>query len=604
MTWQPRPYQQCAIDATFEYWAEVGGNPLIVIPTGGGKAGVLGTIMRRLFDEYPGIRILNLTHSAELVGQNYEELLGMWNWAPAGVYQAALGRRDTHHPILFCGIQSVWNKVEQLCRQGIPDIVIVDEAHAVSRKGATMYGKFFAALRALNPDIRFLGLTATDYRLDSGRLTDGDDKLFDDVAYEVNLRELIDDGYLTPLVSKATQTALDTTGVSKRGGEFVAGALQAAVDKEELTRGIVDDIVSYGGERRSWLVFASGVEHAQHLCEEIRSRGYSADVLTGETDTGPRKRMIADFKSYKIRALVNCGVLTTGFNHPGVDLIAAARPTESAGLYVQIAGRGTRNVYAPGMPLATREQRLAAIAQGPKPNCLFLDFGGLVRRHGPIDMVTPRKPGKGGGDAPVKTCPQCFSLVHASVMQCPDCGHEWERQLSTKITKSAANTPILSKSEQVWRTVDKRKFSRHEKFNSAPSMRVDYYCGPTSFPEWQPVESETRRWAFEKWWRQNGGQEPAPETVTEALKRAGEGELNPVSEIRIEARGKYWDISGRRYGGEAEDAVEVPTPPPAAAGNLSGFRARAPQSLSEFRAAHDLKAPRQRVELLDEEVPF
>lgn len=565
MTWTPRDYQAAAIDATFDYWAEVGGNPLIVIPTGGGKAGVLGTIMRRLFDDYPGIRILNLAHVAELVDQNYKELLGMWNWAPAGVYSAGLNRRDTSTQILFASIQSVWNKTHII---GAFDLIIVDEAHMVPRKDSTTYVKFLKAQREANPDMRLLGLTATDYRLDSGRLAEGDDKMFDDVAYEVNIRELIDDGFLTPLVSKATQTALDVTGVKKRGGEFVAGELQAAVDKAELNAGIVDDIIAYGANRRSWLVFAAGVEHANHLADEIRSRGYSAGVLTGDTPDGERRKLIADFKSYRVRALVNCGVLTTGFNHPGVDLIAAARPTESAGLYVQIAGRGTRNVYAPGVPLDTREQRLEAIARGPKPNCLFLDFGGLVRRHGPIDMVTPKRPGKGGGDAPVKTCPKCFSLVHASVMECPDCGHEWERQLSAKITKSAAVTPILSKSEAIWRGVDQRRFRRHEKFGSPPSMKVEYVCGPATFPEWIAFESEKAKGLASSWWRKHGGAEPVPETTTAALERVAE--LKAVSEIRIEAAGKFWRVTGQRFGGDAPDeVVEVAAPPPTMRGNLA-----------------------------------
>lgn len=210
------------------------------------------------------------------------------------------------------------------------------------------------------------------------------------------------------------------------------------------------------------------------------------------------------------------------------------------------------------MPLETREQRLAAIANGPKPNCLFLDFGGLVRRHGPIDMVTPKRPGKGTGDAPVKTCPPdkggCSSLVHASVMECPDCGYEWERQLSDKITKSAAVTPILSKSESIWRKVDERRFSRHEKFQAAASLKVEYKCGPAVFPEWIPFENEKGKFIAERWWRQGGGQEPVPEDVSEALKRVSE--LKSIEEVRIEADGKFWRITGRRFGGEAPNAVE------------------------------------------------
>src|SRR5690606_22276196 len=129
-----------------------------------------------------------------------------------GIYSAGLGRRDTRAQVLFCGIQSVWNKVEQL---GDIDLVIVDEAHAISRNANTQYGKFFKDVRRLNPDSRTCGTTATDYRMDSGRLTDDLDddepvvvvdehgnqiadqppakfKLFDDVVYEIGIGELID----------------------------------------------------------------------------------------------------------------------------------------------------------------------------------------------------------------------------------------------------------------------------------------------------------------------------------------------------------------------------------------------------------------------------
>lgn len=586
MIWTPRPYQASAIQAPFDYWSENDGNPLIVVPTGGGKAGILGMIMRRLFDDFPGFRIINVTHSAELVGQNYEELLTStgWEWAPAGVYQAQLGRRDTREQILFCGIQSVWNKAHLL---GECDLIIIDEAHAVPRKASTMYGKFLAAMRELNPHMRILGLTATPFRLDSGMLAEGEDALFDDICYEVSIRELIEDGYLTPLISKATATALDTKGVGKRGGEFIASELQAAVDKADLNRGIVDDIMAYGHDRRSWLGFASGVEHAHHLAEEVRSRGIDAAVLDGTTPPGERKRMIADFKAYRLRCLWNCGVLTTGFNHPGVDLIAAARPTESAGLFVQIAGRGTRNVYAPGMPLGTREERLAAIAQGPKRNCLFLDFGGLVRRHGPVDLVQPRKPGKGGGDAPTKTCPECFTIVHASTMFCPECDHEWERQLSTKITKVAAAAPILSKAEPIWSEVRKRSFFRHEKFDRPPSMRVEYWCGGQTHKEWISFEHESDgvRAMAKKWWRQRGGNLPEPETVTEALSRARE--LKPVEAVRIEPKGKFYAITAHRMGGSAPDEVQEPVAAAeaASAGNLTGLkRGYSPGYIAERKA--------------------
>lgn len=560
--WTLRPYQRDAIDANYAYWRDEGGNPLTVLPTGTGKSGVAGTLTKELIRDFGDMRILNVTHVAELVEQNHAELMGMWSWAPAGVYSAGLGMRDLRAQILFAGIQSIHTKVQRL---GTVDLLQVDEAHLIPRNSDTMYGRFIAALREANPDMRLMGLTATPYRTDSGRLDEkvvdrnGNETapMFDAIAYEYSIRTAIEEGYLTPLISKATATTLDTSGVGKRGGEFVAGALQAAVDKDELNRAIVDECMRYGHNRRSWLVFAAGVEHATHLRDEFRRRGISSEMVDGSTPPGDRKRIIHAFKHYQVKALVNCGVLTTGFNHPGVDLIAGARPTESTGLYVQIAGRGTRNIYAPGYDLSTQEGRLAAIANGPKPNCLFLDFGGLVRRHGPVDMVQPRKPGKGGGEAPTKTCPECFSLVHASKMECPDCGHTWERELSTKITKTAAVAPILSTGEAAWKEVSHRRFARHEKFGGKPSMRVDYVteaggnlsgAGGGCFKEWIAFENEKARGICSRWWKQHGGLEPVPDTVGAALLRAGE--LRPVSEIRIEPEGKFWRITARRFAAE------------------------------------------------------
>ena len=195
-------------------------------------------------------------------------------------------------------------------------------------------------------------------------LHEGKGALFTDIAYEVSVRQLIDDGYLCPLVSKAAETRLDVSGVGSRGGEFIPGQLQAAVDLPEITEAAIDEVVRLGADRRSWLAFCAGVEHATHVAEAIRARGFSAATIFGDTPKPERDRMIAAFKRGEIRALASMGVLTTGFNAPGVDLIAMLRPTKSTGLYVQMAGRGTR--LAPGkdeLPGARlRRQRRAARA--------------------------------------------------------------------------------------------------------------------------------------------------------------------------------------------------------------------------------------------------
>jgi DNA repair protein RadD len=609
MAFIPRPYQREQVDAGLDAMA-AGEDALLVLPTGGGKSGVAGTLMREMTDEFGDLRMVSLAHVKELVKQNFEELLGIWDWAPAGVYSAGLNQRDLRSQIVFAGIQSIGKKVREL---GQVDALFIDEAHMIPRKSDTTYGRLIAELRDANPDMRLCGLTATDYRLDSGRLTDpGWDRvnsveippLFPRVTHEVKMRYLMDEGYLTPLSSKGTSTTLSVAGVGRRGGEFIASELQAAVDRDELNRAIADEVVEYGQGRRSWLGFAAGVEHANHLAAHLRRHGISVGVITGETPSGERDKLIADFKGYRIRCILNCGVLTTGFNHPGVDLIFVARPTESTGLYVQIGGRGTRNIYAPGFDLGTTAGRLAAIAGGPKPNCLFLDFGGLVRRHGPIDDPIIRVPGKGGGgQAPVKECPGCHELVHASVMICPSCGNEWERQLSESITRTASVAPIMSKADPVWHKVTARRWYRHSKFGSTDSVRVEYQAGPILQKEWLAVENERAAGLVAKWWKQHGGAEPPPTSVDETLQRVGE--LDATDELRLEPDGRYWKITGRRMGGDAVDTVDTGPKLTGTARPITQPASARPITQPGTPSWRDRIAAREEFNVdLDDEIPF
>src|SRR5262249_18331170 len=282
---------------------------------------------------------------------NYAEMMGLWPDAPAGIYSAGLGRRDIGARVLFAGIQSIHRRAYdvQQC-----DLVLIDEAHLIPRSADTMYRRFLDTLSRINPALKVIGFTATPYRLDSGLLHEGEDRLFTDIAYEVSIRDLIDQGYLCPLVSKMTNLKLDVGGVGSRGGEFIPGQLQAAVDRASITDAAVDEILAYGEGRRSWLVFCPGVGHGVPGAPGRARGGVSCATIFGDTPSAERDRTIAAFKRGEIRALASMGVLTTGFNAPAVDLIAMLRPTKSVGLYVQMAGRGTR--LTPG-----------------KQNCLVLD---------------------------------------------------------------------------------------------------------------------------------------------------------------------------------------------------------------------------------------
>lgn len=527
-----REYQRAALNGLYEFWGEnPNKNPLIVLPTGAGKSLVIAKLIEEVLESEPSTRIVQVTHVKELIQQNYNEFVGICPDIAAGVYSAGIGRREASYGVTFAGIQTAFKAAHKF---GHVDLLVIDECHLVPPDSSTMYGKFIDALRETNPNLLVLGLTATPFRLDAGRLDEGEDRLFDQVVAEVSIRDLMDLGFLTPLISKATATQLDVTGVARRGGDFVASALQAAIDKHATTKAAVDEIVAFGKDRRGWLAFCAGVDHAHHVAGEVRNRGFTCEAITGDMDKESRARILSEFKAGNIRCLTNANVLTTGFNAPHVDLLAMLRPTESTSLYVQMVGRGTRCV-GPNID--------ASIAAG-KANCLVLDFAGNVRRHGPVDDVKVRKPGAGAGDAPVKECPECHSLIFAGLRECPDCGHIFERDVEKKLTKTAAATPILSQTRPEFVKVKRRTLRRHEKPGARPSIAIEYLCGMVVHKEWVcPEHDGYARLKFEKWWREHGGPLPFPETIDETLERVGE--LRETDQIRIKSAGRYWEVTAR-----------------------------------------------------------
>lgn len=536
-----RPYQEAALADLYGYFTKETGNPLVVLPTGAGKSLVIAEWCRLVFDMDPRARIVILTHVQELVAQNYAELMGMWTDAPAGIYSAGLGRRDLGARILFASIQSIHSRARDLREC---DIVLIDEAHLIPRNSETMYRRFLEDLRAANPHLKIIGLTATPFRLDSGMLHEGDGAMFDAIAHETPVRQLIDEGYLCPPVSfrkLAGGAEINTDGVGTRGGEFIAAQLEVAAMDPDVVSAIADRIVAAGEGRQGWIVFGCSVKHCEALNDALMARGIASAAIYGDTDKAARARRIAEFKAGRLRALVSMGVLTTGFNAKHVDLVALARPTKSTGLYVQMVGRGTRPLYAPG-DLTTEAGRIAAIAAGPKPNCLVLDFGGNIARHGPFDDPFIKKPKKGTGPAPFKVCPECDCECGTATRFCPACGHEFPPP-ETLVKQVADEKPILAP-PPAWIEVTGTFLSVHHKRSdetALPTLRVDYACGMVTHSEWVCFQhTGYARTKAEAWWLRRAAA-PVPSTVQEAIDR--QAELEPTAAIQLTRDGQYMRVA-------------------------------------------------------------
>ncbi|MGE0378962.1 MAG: DEAD/DEAH box helicase, partial [Planctomycetaceae bacterium] len=180
-----RPYQHSAVEAVYRHLREHDGNPVVVIPTGGGKTPVMATICRDAVRHWNG-RVLILAHVKELLQQSVDKLKLVCPELPVGVFSAGLNRRDTQQSVIVAGIQSVYQRAADL---GAFDLVLIDECHLLPADGEGMYRQFLADATALNPALRVVGFTATPFRLDAGPNC-RDDHFLNTICYDVGIREL------------------------------------------------------------------------------------------------------------------------------------------------------------------------------------------------------------------------------------------------------------------------------------------------------------------------------------------------------------------------------------------------------------------------------
>lgn len=549
-----RYYQDDAIRSLWDYFERFeyqAGNPLVVMPTGTGKSLVIGGFLHEACQRFPFTRAMMLTHSSKLVKQNFATACKIWPTAPIGVYCDKLKRKELGAPITFGTINSAVNKAAAF---GFIDFLLIDEAHMVSPSEKTMYQKLIAVLKRTNPFLKVIGFTATPFRMKQGMLIEPG-SIFTDICYDISdfesFNRLLAEGFMTRLVVPANlSTQIDISSVRVTGGEFNQKDLARVSDQERITRAAIEETLAHGADRKHWVVFATDIAHCEHVAAILNEMGVSAVAVHSGNKEFPLDEDEADkrlelFEAGKVTALVNNNQLTTGYDFAGIDLILVLRAVMSPGLWVQMLGRGTRCVFAPGFDLDTVIGRLSAIMAGPKQSCLVMDFAGNRRRLGPInDPIKPNPKKKGPpGDAPFKICPniKCQCYQHASARFCSECGTLFP--IRTKLEEEFATDDIIrgmGKPEEPEEMilhrlkVDSVDYALHRpRDGRPPSLLVTYGCGFRKFKEYVCLQhggypqQKARDW----WMTRNPGTLTIPDTVAEAYSLVGT--LFKPSEVEI-----------------------------------------------------------------------
>ena len=509
-----RYYQDESVDRTIRYIKrDPTKSPLIAQPTGSGKTPIIAELINQL-DDY----VLVISHVKEILQQNYTAITKHMPNADVGINSAGLGRREISD-ITVASIQSIWRTPE-----AFKDFkyIIVDECHLIPNDGEGMYNSFLEGMKHAT----IIGLTATPFRLGWGYIY-GKDRMFDDLVIDytqgAKFVKLIEEGYLSPLSTKATKVRMDTDDVKMVGGDFDSKQLAKKFDTKAVTDAAIKEVIDRASDRKKWLVFAIDIDHAEHIAETLLRAGIKTMIVHSKMEFD-RDTVIKMFKDGKYQAIVNVNVLTTGFDVPDIDLIVGLRPTMSVSLYIQMTGRGLR------------------IAEGKK-DCLVMDFAGNTARLGPINDVKIRNKGERretNADPITKECPVCNEVVHPSVRVCPSCGHKFE--FKTNIESKHSDLDIVSVGKEKkpkWFQVEKVTYAINHKSHSPSSVLVTYWCSIMHFKEWVCIEhSGYAKHKANHWIDQRGGIKC--ETVEDLMKI--KDTLKKPNRIRVDKSGKYNSI--------------------------------------------------------------
>lgn len=389
---ETRPYQDKAIVAVDNGLLKGIKNQLLVMATGTGKT---FTAVKAIQNKG---RVLWNTHTEELIEQSAIALLAELNLMPLRVLLDTIYRNngliellsnnnnplfqdeyeklicdnlgiikadlfEINKPFVIASMQTLWRRLDKIPSDHF-DVVVVDECHYA---GANTWVK---ALNHFTPKLR-LGLTATPYRTDGMLLGD----IFDEIIFEYNIDQAINDGYLCELDALRIKTNINLDKVKTTAGELNLGDLEEVINTPERNALIVEKYLQYASGRQ-FVAFCVDVKHAQDLSAAFNERGVKTNFIVGDKElTTDRKGVIKDFKDAELVGLTNVMVLTAGFDHPNIGCVIMACPTKSLTKYLQQVGRGTR-----------LKDELFVNRFGQK--CIILDFIDSTTRHNLINTWT------------------------------------------------------------------------------------------------------------------------------------------------------------------------------------------------------------------------
>ena len=349
---------------------------MVVMPTGTGKTTLFASLVDE-FDRSYGETSLVVAHRLELLHQASNRIA-----AQAPRMQVGIEGGDHHAPFecraVVAGVQTVGRPGSKRLDWFRPGLLIMDEGHHAP---ADTWQNVMRRFGSYDGICFTLAVTATDHRMDNKPLHGTEESIFEDVVFRYPLSQAVSDGWLVDLRGYRVATGVDLTNVKTTAGDYNLGQLARAVNTEARNQTAFKHWSEVAHDRRT-IVFCVDVQHAKDVATLFRENSITAESVDGTMPADKREGVMRRFSGGRTQVLTNVDVATEGFDIPDVSCVLMLRPTQSWGLYTQMAGRGVRVLPGTADGIELPSARRKAILNSEKPDCLVIDVVDLSTKFG------------------------------------------------------------------------------------------------------------------------------------------------------------------------------------------------------------------------------
>lgn len=341
---------------------------VFVYPTSFGKSLVISS----LASKYPEKYFINVTNSKELLKQNYAKYISYG--FKAEICSASLNSKNVGK-VTFATITTLSKFISYFKDKEV--IIIDDECQEHSGSGSQIH-KFIKQLKKY----KLVGLTATPFRLSQGmegtslKMMNRDRKcIYKSLEDVVQIQEIVEQGYWSKIVYDIKNMDETELVLNSTGADFTDESIQKFKETNDVNNRVIEEVnILIASGRKSILVSVPFIADAKEIALKLDS----CEALYSGMNSKERDRIIDGFKTFKIKVIIQCRILSVGFDFPELDALIMARPTNSLTFYYQLLGRLVR-------------------IHSDKKDGIVVDLSGNCKKFGNIETISIENESLTGG---------------------------------------------------------------------------------------------------------------------------------------------------------------------------------------------------------------